>query len=212
MLTGKMDKIVSEHYAKTNSLKPPDNKNDFWINTDSLPKINGFCKSDFENFYIVPLFVYFYSTENIKCTVNPKLYVNTTVSEINKLLENDHNLKKLSGKKIEISFVHIPNTFNHQYKNHFILLQVLILKAYLSISKNKMYYAQGNFKINYIIRDKETLSILKQGSLNETIPFYLVEKQRKQSRKIFAEKFVTSYDNNMTKLCQTIAQLLVEKI
>lgn len=166
MLKSKMTKIVTEHYTKKEALKPVVNAN-VTVNTDALARIPGYCRSSYQRFYTVPLLVYTFSSEAIRCQVNPNIYVNATNKEINKLLEG--NKEKLDNKQVEISFTNIPNAFNHNYKNHFIALQFLFFGFTLSTNKNEMYYPIGFIKLNYVVRDKTTQTILKQGELSEQI-------------------------------------------
>lgn len=209
MLKSKMNKIVTEHYTKKEALKPV-NVDNLKINTDLIRPLPGYCRSSYQRFYTVPLLVYFFSREVIRCQVNPNIYVNATNREINKLLES--NKEKLDNKQIEIAYTSIPNSFNHSYKNQFVSIQFLFFGITLSINKNEMYYPIGFIKLNYVVRDKTTQAILKQGELTEQIPNLYVTKSQYQRRKHFVEDFVTLYDNNTTNACQLIAQKLVNEL
>ncbi len=212
MLSSKMDKIVSKYYVQKHGLKPIDNKNNFVVNTDSLQKINGFCKSNYKSFYTVPLLVYFYSTERIKCTINPRFYVNTLITEINKLLESEANQGKLNDKTIELSFKNIPTTFNHHYTNNSFVALIFLTQLSLSFTKDELYYPQSNLKISYIIKDKGTSTIIKQGVLTEILTNANDKRYSIYKRKYFVENFVTSYDNTMQTICQSLAQQLINEL
>ncbi len=209
MLKSKMTKIVTEHYTKKEALKPVTNTN-VTVNTDALPRIPGYCRSSYQRFYTVPLLVYFFSKEVIRCQVSPNIYVNAVNKEINKLFES--NKEKLNNKQLEITFTNIPNAFNHSYKNHFIAIQYLFFGITISTNKNEMYYPIGFIKLNYVLRDKTTQNILKQGELSEQISNLYVKKEYYQSRKHFVEDFVTLHDNNTTNACQLIAQKLINEL
>lgn len=209
MLKSKMTKIVTDHYTKKEALKPVAT-NYLTVNTDALPRLPGYCRSSYQRFYTVPLLVYFFSREVIRCQVSPNIYVNAINKEINKLLEG--NKEKLDNKQVEIAYTSIPNAFNHSYKNHFIAVQFLFFGITISTNKNEMYYPIGFIKLNYVVRDKTTQSILKQGELSEQIPNLYIKKDYNRRRKHFVEDFVTLYDNNTTNACQLIAQKLVNEL
>ncbi len=212
MLTSKMDKIVAEHYAKKNVLNSLNNKNEFSIHLDSLQKINGFCKSQYKSFYTIPLLVYFYSDEKIKCSVNPRIYVNSIVNELNKLIENVSATQKLNNKTIELHFTNVPNSFTHHYSSHVIAIQYFFGLFSLSFRKNEMYYPQDNIYMNYVIRDKNSLQIIKRGSISEIITSVYDRKSMFDSRKYFVANFVSSYDKTMQYSCYQVAQKLINEL
>lgn len=212
MLTSKMDKIVAKYYVQKNGLKQVDNKNNFTLNTDSLPRINGFCKSSYRNFFTVPLLVYFYSDEKIKCSVNPRFYVNALVNDVNKLLENESNNSKLNDKTIELYFKNIPTTFNHHYGNSFIVVQFFLVNLSLSFTKDELYYPQNKMRVSYVIKDKNSSTILKQGDLSQVLTNASVKTRSIYRRKRFVENFVNSYDNTMENICQEMAQQLINEL
>ncbi len=213
MLTSKMDKIVSGYYANKSSLNSLNNKNNFLINTDSLKRLNGFCKSEYKSFYTVPLLVYTYSNEKIKCTVNTKFYVNAFVNELNKLLDLEYNKQKLDNKTIELFFTRIPNSFTHSYYSHTIIIQFLFGNGItLAFREDEMYYPQNKITLNYVIRDKSTSGVLKQGNFSELVNKAYSKKGYYEGRRYFVEDFVQAYDNTMQYNCTLIAQKLVDEL
>jgi hypothetical protein len=96
MLTSKMDKIVSKHYAGAKAITSLDNRNAIAFNMDSLPKINGFCKSRYNAFYSIPIVIYVETREEIKCEINSKYYAYSTINELNNLLDRETNQLKLN--------------------------------------------------------------------------------------------------------------------
>ncbi|MBL7913309.1 MAG: hypothetical protein JNJ41_19760 [Bacteroidia bacterium] len=204
-----MTKIVTDHYAKKEALKPV-NVDNLKINTDLIRSVPGYCRSSYQRFYTVPLLVYFFSREIIRCQVNPNIYVNATNKEINKLLES--NKEKLDNKQIEIAYTSIPNSFNHSYKHQVVSLQFLFFGFTFYTNKNETYSPIGFIKLNYVVRDKTTQSIIKQGELTEQIANLYTLKNSYESRKKFVEDFVNLYDINTTNACQLIAQNLVNQL
>ncbi len=164
MLRSKMDKIVTEYYAKKKQiLKPIESGNNSVIVIDSLKRVNGFCKSDSKSFFTVPLLFYYYSKEKILCRVNPKIYANAILSEIDGQLNTGDANRKLAGKTIEVIFSNIPSFFYHNYAEHFLVIQY----ANLSFAKEEVYNPAGDLRINFVIRDNQTSQIIKKGRVTE---------------------------------------------
>lgn len=208
MLTSKLDKIVIEHYAKKQALKPIESKNNSVIFTDSLKRINGFCKTEYKSFFTIPLIFYYYSKEKIFCRINPKFYANTILAEFNDRLKDESKSKKLDGKTIEIIFNTIPTSFYHQYTNHFVLVQY----ANLSFSKDELYNERDDLKISYIIRDNQTSQIIKRGRVENQFLSNSYRKAFRERRKTFIRNFVATFDNNLQFSCRQIAQYLINEL
>jgi hypothetical protein len=208
MLTGKMDKIVSEYYAKKRVLKPIENNNSSVIPIDSLKRINGFCKSEYKNFFTVPLIFYYYSKEKILCRINPKIYANAILSEFNDQLIKAVDDKKLNGKTIEIIFNNIPTSFIHSYKDHLLIVQY----ANMSFVKDEVYNEGSDLRISYIIRNKQTLQVIKKGRVIEPFPGSFYRKTYGERRKVFIKNFVTTFDEHLQVSCKQIAQLLIKEL
>lgn len=212
MLAGKMTRIVSEHYVKKGSLKQIDNSDWLTVNSDKLPKINGFCNTRYKRFFTIPLLVYTYSDEMIECKVNPKMYVNSIITEINKLTQSGINSSKIIGKKVELAIYSIPVTFHHHYNNHFIAVQFLFQNVTLSFTKNELYNKASAIEIQYTIRDKETLTVIKSGTLSSSVQSQYYIKNYSQRRKIFVQDYLYSFDNNIENSCRQIATDLFNQL
>lgn len=212
MLTSKMDKIVAKHYANIQAVNVLDNKNAISFSTDSLPKINGFCKSRYKSFYTIPLVAYIYSHEKIVCEINPKYYVNATINELNYLMESDSTKLKMENKLLELKFKKLPNTITHNFNGNFIAIQYLFGLFSLSFNFEKMYYPEGIMSVDYVIKDKATFSILKEGTVNEMIFNVSDRKGFLDSRRYFVEAFVNSFDRDMRKASQSVALKIMDKL
>lgn len=212
MLTGKMTKLVSEYYAPKKSLRVNDNTNWLIIKTDSLPRVNGYCQTRYNRFFTVPLIIYTYSAENIECKVNPKMYVNSIVAEINRLSQSTSTNKLLSGKIIELSVNNIPMVFNHNYDNHYVSLQFFFQNIGLSITKNELFYKKNSLRVSYKIQDAATLTLLKQGYLSEPFSGAYYLKNYGQRRKNFVKDFIAAYDNDLENACKMIALNLINQL
>lgn len=212
MLSGRMTKLISEYYAPKKTLRVSDISNWLIIKTDSLPRINGYCQTRYNRFFTVPLIIYTYSEENIECRVNPKMYVNSIVSEINRLSQLPSNTKLLAGKIIELSVNNIPSVFNHNYTNHYVSLQFFFQNIGLSITKNELLYKGNWLRVSYKIKDAITLTLLKQGYLSEPFSGAYYLKNYGQRRKIFVKNFIEQYDNALENSCKMIALKLMNEL
>ncbi|MBA3663586.1 MAG: hypothetical protein H0W61_05175, partial [Bacteroidetes bacterium] len=166
MLTGKMTKLVSEHYAPKSRLTIPDNISWLTVSTDSLKRINGYCESKYNSFFAVPLLVYTYSQEGIECRVNPKIYVNRIVTDLENKMKEQGAEGKITGKKLELSFTNIPTTFFHRYTSHYVALQLVFNNLYFSIRNNELSNRASTLRLNYVLRDAATNTIIKTGTVD----------------------------------------------
>jgi hypothetical protein len=212
MLTSKMDKIVAKHYSNIQAVNLLDNKNAISFSTDSLPKINGFCKSKYKHFYTIPLVVYIYSREKIVCEINPKYYVNATINELNYLMDSDSTKLKMENKSLELKFKKLPNTITHSFNGNFIGIQYLFGLFSLSFNFEKMYYPEGIMSVDYVIKDKATFSVLKAGTVNEMIFNVSDRKGLLDSRRYFVESFVNSFDRDMRKASYSVAKKIINEL
>ncbi|MDX2174506.1 MAG: hypothetical protein SFY56_15490 [Bacteroidota bacterium] len=212
MLTSKMDKIVSRHYASAQAITSLDNRNAIPFNIDSLPKINGFCKSRYSDFYVIPLIIYTYSCEKIVCEINPKYYVNATMNELNNLIERDANQLKLENKSLQLIFKKIPNSFIHKFDANSFAFQYFIIPISGTIAKEKMYYDSNEIVVDYIIRDKSTKELIKKGRIIETVTSVFDSKALIDTRWYFVETFVNSYDRAMRYASYSVAQKIVNEL
>lgn len=211
MLTGKMDKIVTSHYVKRNALLPVKNQRDFMIRTDSLKRINGACNSHYQRFLTVPLLVYFYSGEKIRCEINSRIYVKTIVDELNRLLDADSS-NILRDKKLEIAVNALPSNLYHIYLSHTLFLDLIIPNLGLSVTMNKLNYPQKDIRISYILK-RNDFSVLREGVINETVPEYRWERYGSFSQRRFCtENFIAQYDQSMTEHCHALAKNLLEQL
>jgi len=210
MLTGKMDRIVSEHYA-TKSLKIPTTAHNIIVHSDSLPWINGYCKSRYNRFFTVPLIIYTYSDEMIQCKINPRIFASVIVNELNALIAQENNPDKLNGKTIEIWINDIPATISHRYTNHFVFFQLVVNSLTLSFTKNEMFNKKGDIRVRYLIRDN-SMNVLKQGTLTENVLYQYDFKSTGQRRKYFVQNYLHSFDRELETSSKKIAQSIINEI
>jgi hypothetical protein len=190
MLSGKMTRIVSEYYAPKAKLRVEETPAWLTVKTDNLERINGYCQANYKRFFTVPLIVYVYSDEKIQCAINPKIYVNTFTSALQKQgLDN-----KLNGKILEISFDHIPTTFNHRYYSHFVAVQLFIQNMYFSVTENELSNKAGEIRATYKLIDPGTLSVIKTGTLTAGIPANFYVKNYSERRLYFVRDYISSFD------------------
>lgn len=212
MLSGKMTKIVSEHYVKKGSFTQADNTDWLIVNSNNLQRVQGYCKTRYNRFFTIPLIVYTYSDEKMECHVNPRIYVNSLIKEINTLTQSEINSAKIKGKQIELTVNSLPSKFNHHYNNHFIALDFLFRSMTLSFTKNELYTKGSGIEINYIIRVKETLEVIKTGTLNSFVAADYYQKNYGQRRKFFVQDYLYSFDNKLENACRQIAQDLINQL
>jgi hypothetical protein len=212
MLSGKMTRIVSEHYAPKAKLRIQETPNWLEVKTDNLPRINGYCQVNYNRFFTVPLIVYFYSDEKIQCSVNPKIYVNRLIDELTRSLTTNGIESKISGKKIEITVTSLPLTFHHRYYSHYAALQLLFNNLYFSISENELSNKAGSLAVDYVIRDNSAQNIIKAGSLSAGIPGSFVTKNYSQRRKFFVQDYISTFDMNVETSVKQICTDLINQL
>ena len=210
MLTGKMTRIVSEHYAKA-KLSIPENTSWLIIKTDSLPRINGFCQARYQSYFTIPLLIYTYSEERMECKINPKIYVNEIVNELTRKLGDRENENKISGKVIELSVNYVPTTFYQRYNSHYVSLQVLFSNIYFSVINNEINNKASSIRVSYVIRDASA-NVIRSGFLSAGTPGNYYRKNYSQRRRYFVEDYISSFDKNLQYSASQIAGDLINQL
>lgn len=210
MLTSKMDKIVSEHYAGRASLRMPENTGDLVITSEGLPRVNGYCNSRYNHFFTVPLLVYTYSAESINCNINPTIYTSLISNEISRLLKN--HPEKSENRIIEVSITGMPSSFAHKYNNHFVFVQFVFNNITLSFTKNELFNTHGSVVLNFTVKNKSTLETLNSGSVNVGLPYLQKIKFDNIQRKRFVQYYIGAFDEELSNASKAAAQNLIDKL
>ncbi len=119
LLKNKVDRTVNTYYTKRNFNLQTYYTDKLVLNTKEIPSVEGFCKTNYKSFFTVPLLLYTFSKEVIKCDVNPRILINTISNEINSMAENEEYAEMFSDKEIELIFKKVPTTFYYRYLSHF---------------------------------------------------------------------------------------------
>jgi hypothetical protein len=212
MLAGRMTKTVSRHYAREDVFSPPPSKYISVVNTDKLQKVNGFCKTEYKRFFFVPLLIYNLSSEKIKCTVNPKVFTNYIVGKIDSALVAEGLAGTLETKSLEIHFNAVPTTFFHRYNYHLFY----IFTFYFGFVKEEMYnYKESEatlpISFDYLLRDRETSSIIKQGEISRYSTFNKMNRDF-GTRKYLLREYVEKYDMDMKSVSDAAVNSIIEEI
>jgi hypothetical protein len=208
MLCSRMDKLVSQHYARKQALKPIEEKANVSINTTALNKVNGFCRSRYKRFFTIPLLIYTYSDERIQCDVNPKIYAGLIVRELYSKMETEEWRGKLDGKILYLNFGSIPSRFTHNYENHFIALPIFYTSINLSYTKEEGFSERKGMYLSYTIKDNSG-NILKQGELEQTVNNTYIKRPWSQWRKHFIQDFISNFDGNFEEACRALSDKLL---
>ncbi len=214
MLPGKVDKVVSMHFAQSGGLKQIEPTNpDLYVNTDSLQRINGYCKSELKRFFTVPLFVYNYWGEKIRCTINPRIYARHVVLELEQMMKSAETDSAFKNKTIELHFTRMPSTFYHNYNFH----AVYLLYTTVNFQKSECYNFPNAEKtdkiaVTYTIRDKQDQRILKSGKFIQWCEVTYLQKQPFERKKQFLEMYVQNYDARMKEAGTNLAREIVYEL
>jgi hypothetical protein len=203
MLSSRMDKLVSEYYAKNGSLKPIEDKGNVVFNSSALQRVPGFCRSRYKNYFAIPLIFYTYASEKINCQVNPKIYAGAISRYIYAELGADSLPQKLQGKTLEISFNELPCTFFHRYQDHYVILQY---GFNMSFSNEDMADQGGRIRISYVIKDQAGNAT--QGQIEQPVSSTYYKRNYSQSRKSMIKNFIYTFDDKYINACQRAAQAL----
>jgi hypothetical protein len=207
MLSGRMNKIVSEYYAKKGSLKPIEDKGNVVFNSTALQRVPGFCRSRYKNYFAIPLLVYTYANEKINCQVNPKIYAGAIANYFYAELGADSLLSKLQGKTLEITFKELPSSFWHRYQDHYVILQY---GFNMSFSSEEIADQGGKIRISYVIRDQA--GSVKQGEIEQPVSTTYYKRPFAQARKSFVRNFIYTFDSKYLDACAQIAHTLNSEI
>jgi hypothetical protein len=207
MLSSRMDKIVSEYYAKKGSLKPVEDKGNVVFNSSALQRVPGFCRSRYKNYFTIPLLFYTYASEKINCQVNPKIYAGAISNYFYSELNADSLWPKLQGKTLEITFNELPCAFVHKYQDHYLILQY---GFNMSFSNEEMTDQGGRIRISYVIRDQA--GNVKQGQLEQPVSPTYNRRNFAQSRRTLVKNFIYTFDDKYLDACARIARALNSEI
>jgi hypothetical protein len=207
MLSSKMDKIVSEYYAKKGSLKPVEDKGHVVFNSAPLQRVPGFCRSRYKNYFTIPLLFYTYASEKINCQVNPKIYAGAIASYFYSELNADSTWMMLKDKTLEVTFNELPCTFTHRYQDHYLILQY---GFNMSFSNEEMMDQAGKIRISYVIRDQAGNAT--QGQIEQPVSSTYNKRNFAQSRKTMVKNFIYIFDDKYLDACAQIARELKSEL
>lgn len=207
MTTSRMDKVVATYYAEKNKgfIKSFEVKN-CEVSYAKLKQVNGFSKSRYKNFFVVPLLVYYFSYEKIHCQVNPKVVATPFARELSDWLNQQYYSDKLKDKQLEIEFVKMPNSFIHVYESQ---LLALPYSTGISIVENDFLSDSGYVEINCILKDSNG-TIIKSINLSEKLDPVRISNYGNGRRKYFIIQgldFVSErYEETFRKLIQNMLE------
>jgi hypothetical protein len=210
MLNSKMEKIVSRHYARQ-KFTLADDTAPLEIRTDSLKRVNGFCRSGFQRFFTVPLLVYTYSEEKIKCDINPKIMVNSIVTILRERLAAENVRTAMQGKTLQLHFLEVPSVFYHQYSNSYVMLPLFVVQT-LSFTKEELWNNYSRYRIYYSLRDDVSGRVLKSGYLYQQVANETVRKSPGERRRRCVENFVGIFDDNLQAAGRELALQVLNEI
>lgn len=206
----KVTKTVEKYFSKNEiQLLLPENKHDFILLWDSLPRNNNYCTSKSETFFVIPLVFYYFSKERISCTLNQKLYIGKILASLNSLLENEEYRSRLRDKIIELHFVSVPSTFYHQYTSH--CITPLVIPLFFPFTENEFYRPESRLAVRYAIKTKTQGDALKMGLVDEVLNEVREIKPREGKRSEYLNGFASKFDYDIERACQQIAQALINE-
>jgi hypothetical protein len=192
------------------------NGNDIvFVKRDNSPPKKTYCTCDRKKYLLVPLVVVNYLERKIDCSVDPQIFEDLFIEEINSQISRYYSSSADAGIKIVLSFQKVPRTYSAHFKGHCFIIPLPPFVIGLRGGNQKIGSPADSLSISYSIynsKENGAATVIREGTLAQVCTPILLKRDRGVKRKQFVEDYLNSWDVNMRYFNTRLAMQLLNQL
>lgn len=200
----KVDRQVAKQYEEISQTQKKKSNENIFVNSELITSDSKIYTSETKTSHVLPLIIYNQWDYKNTCTLNPQIPINNFISTVH-AAANKGLRDKISGQKLELNVVKIPNIFAIDDKAHLIFFGYAFGWDDVSIMADN---------IDMVVTYKLSRDNAEPEKGTITIP-YIYDKTKlgmfKSWKKATAE-YLEQYDSNITEMSKAFVQKLMMQI